>query len=299
VGEPLAKYFPKFADMPVAVLDAKKEGIIEKVPAARKITIQDLFRHTSGLSLRGSGSTVLHKMYPSASNLAAEVMTGAQLLDRLSSLPLVYQPGAVWEYSFGLDVLGLVVESISQEPLGQYLTDNVWRPLGMADTGFVISAEKIARYAKALPNDPETGRPQPSRSLQSNLCAVAPLDQNDASAVAIVAMGQQFSVLFGTAVEVGVIAEELQAAGVVRGDQHLQHQGAEQPRQDFHRQEIFGTAADPSCAVERYPTPAGAGDGLPVEKQRSLVEAAKRGPQLWIVGLAICLIDSGSVAPVA
>jgi hypothetical protein len=50
-----------------------------------------------------------------------------------------------------------------------------------------------------------------------------------------------------------VIAEELQAAGVVGGDQHLQHQGAEQPRQDFHWQEIFGTAADPPCAVERYP----------------------------------------------
>jgi hypothetical protein len=53
--------------------------------------------------------------------------------------------------------------------------------------------------------------------------------------------------------EVGVIAEETQAAGVVGGDQHLQHQGAEQPRQDFNWQEIFGTAADPPCAVERYP----------------------------------------------
>jgi CubicO group peptidase (beta-lactamase class C family) len=92
-------------------------------------------------------------------------MTGAELLGKLSSLPLVYQPGAVWEYGFGLDVLGLIVESISQEPLGQYLTNNVWRPLGMTDTGFGVPAEKIARYAKALANDPETGRPQPARSL--------------------------------------------------------------------------------------------------------------------------------------
>jgi CubicO group peptidase (beta-lactamase class C family) len=164
MGEPLAKYFPKFADMQVAVLDAKKESIIEKAPAARKITIQDLFRHTSGLSYN-SEATVVHKMYPPTGNLVSEVMTGAEFLDRLSSLPLVYQPGTVWEYGFGLDVLGLIVESISKEPLGQYLTDNVWRPLGMADTGFVIPAEKIARYAKVLPNDPETGRPQPSRSL--------------------------------------------------------------------------------------------------------------------------------------
>ena len=49
-----------------------------------------------------------------------------------------------------------------------------------------------------------------------------------------------------------MIAEELQAAGVVRGDQHLQHQGAEQPRQHLDRQEVVGTAADPTCAVERY-----------------------------------------------
>src|ERR1035437_543734 len=52
--------------------------------------------------------------------------------------------------------------------------------------------------------------------------------------------------------EVGMIAEELQAVGVVRGDQHLQHQAAEQPRQHLHRQEVVGTAADPTCAVERY-----------------------------------------------
>jgi CubicO group peptidase (beta-lactamase class C family) len=71
--EPLAKYLPKFADMQVAVLDAKRESIIEKVPAARKITIQDLFRHTSGLSYGGSGTTVVHKMYPAASNSTAEV----------------------------------------------------------------------------------------------------------------------------------------------------------------------------------------------------------------------------------
>jgi CubicO group peptidase (beta-lactamase class C family) len=50
MDEPLSKYFPKFTDMQVAVLDAGNERIIEKVPAARKITIQDLFRHTSGLS---------------------------------------------------------------------------------------------------------------------------------------------------------------------------------------------------------------------------------------------------------
>jgi CubicO group peptidase (beta-lactamase class C family) len=160
MDEPLSKYFPKFADMKVAVLDASKESIIEKVPAARKITIQDLFRHTSGLSYGNSGTTVVHKMYPVSSGTASQTRSGGEFLDRLSSLPLVYQPGTVWEYGFGLDVLGLVIESISEQPLGQYMQDNVWMPIGMSDTSFVVPADQASRYAHPLPNDPVTGQPQ-------------------------------------------------------------------------------------------------------------------------------------------
>jgi CubicO group peptidase (beta-lactamase class C family) len=165
MDEPLAKYFPKFTDMQVAVLDAKKESILERVPATRRITIQDLFRHTSGLSYGSSGTTAVHKMYPPSSIISSDTFTGSEFLDRLSSLPLVYQPGTVWDYGFGLDVLGLIIESTTQQPLSQYLQDNLWKPLGMIDTGFVVPADKAARYAKPLPIDPETGRPQQARSM--------------------------------------------------------------------------------------------------------------------------------------
>jgi CubicO group peptidase (beta-lactamase class C family) len=158
MDEPLSKYFPKFADMQVAVLDASKKSIIEKVPAARKITIQDLFRHTSGLSYGSSGTTLVHKMYPVSSGTASQTLSGGEFLDRLSSLPLVYQPGTVWEYGFGLDVLGLVIESISEQPLGQYMQDNVRKPLGMSDTSFVVPADQASGYAHPLPNDPVTGQ---------------------------------------------------------------------------------------------------------------------------------------------
>jgi CubicO group peptidase (beta-lactamase class C family) len=160
MDEPLSKYFPKFANMQVAVLDASKESIVEKVPAARKITIHDLFRHTSGLSYGNSGTTVLHKMYPVSSGTASQTLTGSEFLDRLSSLPLVYQPGTVWEYGFGLDVLGLVIESITEQPLGQYMQENLWKPLGMLDTSFVVPSDQASRYARPLPNDPVTGQPQ-------------------------------------------------------------------------------------------------------------------------------------------
>jgi len=160
MDEPLAKYFPKFADMRVAVMDAKKESIVETVPASRKITIQDLFRHTSGLIYGGRGTTAVHKLYPEGSGQAAAAMTGAEFLDHLSSRPLLYQPGTVWDYGFGLDVLGLIVEQLTEQSLGSYLEQNVWQPLGMVDTGFTVPPEKTGRYAFALPTDPISGQPQ-------------------------------------------------------------------------------------------------------------------------------------------
>lgn len=165
MNDPLSKYFPKFADMKVAVMDMKKENILDRVPVTRKITIQDLFRHTSSLVYGGRGTTAVHKLYPEGSTQAAVAMSGAEFLDRLSSLPLLYQPGTVWDYGFGLDVLGLIVESLSEQALDRYLQEQVWKPLGMVDTHFLIPADKAERYAKALPVDPETGQPQTLRSL--------------------------------------------------------------------------------------------------------------------------------------
>src|SRR5215470_10514979 len=165
MNDPLAKYFPKFADMKVAVMDAKKESIVDRVPAARKITIQDLYRHTSSLIYGGRGTTAVHKLLPEGSSPAADAMTGTQFLEHLSAQPLLYQPGSTWDYGFGLDVLGLLVEAQTEQSLGRYLQENVWKPLGMEDTHFVVPQEKVARYARALSTDPETGRSQTMRPL--------------------------------------------------------------------------------------------------------------------------------------
>jgi CubicO group peptidase (beta-lactamase class C family) len=117
-------------------------------------------RHTSGLIYGNRGATAVHKIFPASSATAATTMTGAEFVDTLGRLPLLYQPGAVWDYGFGLDLLGLVVESIERQRLDQYLQAHVFKTLGMVDTGFVIPASKTARYAKVLPTDPETGQPQ-------------------------------------------------------------------------------------------------------------------------------------------
>src|SRR6202790_976156 len=82
IDDPVAKYFPQFADMRVAVRDATGQDLAGTVPAARKLTLQDLMRHTSGLIYGGRGSTAVHKLYPEGSGQAAAAMTGAQFLDR-------------------------------------------------------------------------------------------------------------------------------------------------------------------------------------------------------------------------
>jgi CubicO group peptidase (beta-lactamase class C family) len=160
IDDPLSKYFPKFSNMRVAVRDANGEPTADTVPANRAITVQDLMRHTSGLIYGGRGNTLVHKMYPAGSGDAARDYDGAAFMDKLASLPLLYQPATVWDYGFGLDVLGLTIEKISGQSLGQYLQANLFTPLGMTDTGFSISADKAARYAKPLPVDPDSGKPQ-------------------------------------------------------------------------------------------------------------------------------------------
>lgn len=163
IDDPLSLYFPKFADMKVAVMDDQGTAISGTVPAKRKITIQDLMRHTSGLIYGGRGATAVHKLYPSGSTPAGATMSGQAFLDKLAGLPLLHQPGAVWDYGFGLDVLGLVIEKLAEQPLGDYLRGHVWAPLGMNDTYFQIPPEQAARYAKPLPVDPVTGEPQTIR----------------------------------------------------------------------------------------------------------------------------------------
>ncbi|HVX77990.1 MAG TPA: serine hydrolase domain-containing protein [Bradyrhizobium sp.] len=160
IDDPLSKYFPKFANMRVAARDANGEPTTDTVPANRRITIQDLLRHTSGLIYGGRGTTLVHKMYPAGSAAAAQEYDGTAFLDKLSSATLLYQPATVWDYGFGLDITGLLIEKITNQTLGQYLQANLFAPLGMTDTGFSISADKAARYARPLPIDPETGKPQ-------------------------------------------------------------------------------------------------------------------------------------------
>jgi CubicO group peptidase (beta-lactamase class C family) len=163
LADPVERFLPMLRDRRVAVLNDRVvagEGPIETVPAARSITMLDLMRHCSGLTYGGRGTTAVHALYPASSNAAGAGLNSAAFLEQLAAAPLLYQPGTVWDYGLSIDVIGLVVEALSGQSLGAFLEQRLFRPLGMVDTGFQVPGEKVARLARPLPRDPDTGTPQ-------------------------------------------------------------------------------------------------------------------------------------------
>jgi CubicO group peptidase (beta-lactamase class C family) len=163
LADPIERFLPQLGSRRVAVLNEGAlagQGPIETVPAERSITIQDLLRHTSGLPYGGLGTTAVHSLYPASSNVAGATLDAATFLEQLATAPLLYQPGTVWNYGLSIDVIGLAVEAISGQGLGAFLEQRLFRPLGMADTSFQVPPDKVARLARPLPRDPDTGEAQ-------------------------------------------------------------------------------------------------------------------------------------------
>jgi len=165
VHEPVGTYLPALKNMSVVKFSRDGSGgeVIDREPARRQPTIQDLMRHTAGFTYGNQGTTALHKAYPGGSGNVAASMTGAEFIAALAKLPLHYQPGTTWDYSYGLDILGLAIEEVAKQPLGRVLQDRFFGPLGMTDTAFTVTKEKAGRIARALPVDPVTGQPQSIR----------------------------------------------------------------------------------------------------------------------------------------
>ncbi len=162
LSDAVGRYLPQLAKMQVGVVKIDTDGkeTVEMVPAARQPTIQDLLRHTSGIGQSTSGATAVHKMWPGSSLSVAATLTGSELIDALSKVPLLHQPGTIWDYGLSTEVLGIIMEKIAGTTLSGLLEERLWKPLGMADTGFSIPAAKKSRHAQAFPDDPVTKKPQ-------------------------------------------------------------------------------------------------------------------------------------------
>ncbi len=154
IGAPVADYIPAFKELTVGP---------ERTKATRTMTVQDLLRHTSGLTYAGFGDSPVQMIWRDA-NLMDENQTNEELVGKLANLPLMFEPGTTWEYSMSTDVLGRVVEVASGKRLAAFIAERITGPLGMADTAFAAVGDKAARVAEP-PVDKATGKKPPMRDL--------------------------------------------------------------------------------------------------------------------------------------
>jgi CubicO group peptidase (beta-lactamase class C family) len=155
LDDPLSKYIPAFADVKVAVAKPVEDGksALLTEPLARAITIEDLFRHTSGITYGFYGDGPVRKLYAN-SDLFDGDFDNAQFVERLAMLPLAEQPETLWDYGHSTDVLGRVVEVVSGKSLFQFEKERLLDPLAMTETAFdVTDAAQRARVAQFLPAD--------------------------------------------------------------------------------------------------------------------------------------------------
>jgi CubicO group peptidase (beta-lactamase class C family) len=149
VLDPVSAFIPAFAHVKVGVPDGDK---LDLQPPARPITVQDLMRHTSGLTYGFTGASPVQKLALKADVLNAN-RSSAQNVEAIARLPLMHQPGTAWEYGVSTDVLGRVVEVVEGARLSDVLRARIFGPLGMTETAFFTPEAKVARRAEPFSFD--------------------------------------------------------------------------------------------------------------------------------------------------
>ena len=152
VGDPVSRYLPEIGRMKVGTERAGPDGrpVLHLADPDRAMTVQDLLRHTSGLTYGGRGTGLVNQSY-GAAKIGDRSLSNEEFVTRLSTLALKFNPGARWEYGVSTDVLGRLVEVIDGRRLGEALAARVFGPMGMVDTGFQVPADKLGRAAQPGP----------------------------------------------------------------------------------------------------------------------------------------------------
>jgi CubicO group peptidase (beta-lactamase class C family) len=153
LSDPIAKFIPEFAEQKVGV---ENHGKLELVPVQRPITVQDLLRHTSGITYDHTGNSLVQQLYQQ-SRLRSRKITNAEHAGLVAGLPLICQPGAEWNYSRSTDILGRIIEVATGKTLSAFLTERILAPLQMAETAFHTSEENAGRLAEPFLTDPWNG----------------------------------------------------------------------------------------------------------------------------------------------
>ncbi|HOU13962.1 MAG TPA: serine hydrolase domain-containing protein [Anaerolineae bacterium] len=159
LNTPIANFIPGFKD--TKVFARETDDGIEVADLDRPITFRHLFTHTAGLSYGWNENDPVDRQYQKAqreSGLDPAKMTVKDLVEVLTTLPLAFQPGTKWRYSYAIDVLGYIIEVISGKPLDVFLKERLFEPLGMVDTDFYVPVDKADRLCALYghPNNAST-----------------------------------------------------------------------------------------------------------------------------------------------
>ena len=137
---PISKFIPQFKNMEVY-----NEEQTEISDVKNAVTVKHLLTHTAGI-IYGWGGEPADKRFQEA-KIFAPGTTLADMAQKLSTIPLVHEPGEDWTYGVSTDVLGYLVEVVSGMPFEEFLQTRLFAPLGMVDTAFSVPLEKIDRFA--------------------------------------------------------------------------------------------------------------------------------------------------------
>ena len=153
LNDPVSKYLPEYATQKVATL---VDGAVQLQGVRQSATIHDLLRHTAGLTYEFMGNAAVQRQYAQI-RIGSRERSNAEFSHELAALPLLFEPGSVWEYGRATDVLGRLVEVVSGQTLGAYLQQHIFKPLGMLETGFSVTPAQQGRIAETFVRDPEGG----------------------------------------------------------------------------------------------------------------------------------------------
>lgn len=159
LSDPVSRYLPEFKGMQVGVEQKSSTGETKLTlePVKQEMTIQDLMRHTAGLTYGQFGGKTLVKAEYDKAGISSPDLTTPEFITRLSKIPLAHQPGTTWDYSVATDVLGRVIEVIEGRDLDTVIRERIARPLRLTDTGFSVPAENHGRIAESF-IDKATGK---------------------------------------------------------------------------------------------------------------------------------------------
>ena len=154
LSEPVSKYLPELMNMKVA---ADNNKTLEITDAKKPIKIHDLLRHTSGFTYGIFGQSAAKKLLKESDIGTLDTMhiSLEDYVSTISKLPLAYQPGTHWEYGRSIEVLGRLVEVVSENNLDYFMKKYLFEPLNMKDNDFYVTEKNWSRIAEPLKNNDE------------------------------------------------------------------------------------------------------------------------------------------------